>query len=708
MVPSRAAAILAACRDSRREAVAGLQGGASMARILAAWLLVLLASASAGAQARTLQARIARVESAVATLQRVQVRLDWPAGASEGLLTLRAASADAPDLGYRWRGLTWRCPLRRDGHGGWRCDGTIAAATGGPLRLALALGPASTDAVLARGESRIALRRSAATPELTTLDLARVPVAWSQALLAQAWAEGRLKQGTLDGRLDVHTPADRPLRVAGTLQARGVALENGDASIAAENLGLRATLDYRSTPALALVSLDARLQGGELLFGNTYLALPATPVTLRIDGRRDAGQGWRLPAIAWGDGSTLAAEGSAAFDRDGALRDLDLSARSDDLQALPQRYLSGQLALFGLGEATLSGAADLHVAAEAGRLARFDAHLRNASLRDPADRFAFDGLDGEIRYRTRGQADSTLAWRGGTLYGLAFGPAALPLRSDEGALRFRAPVTLPMLGGSLRFEDVALRPPSGEAGLDLRFALQVDGVDVGQVSKALGLPAFQGTLGGRIPRARYANERLDFDGGLSMQLFDGRVEFSSLVLERPFGSAPSLGADIAMQDLDLLRLTEVLDVGSITGRLDGDVRGLRLVDWTPVAFDARFRSDPQAARRNGSRQRISQRAVQDISSVGDASFVTSLQGRLIGLFDDFGYARIGIGCRLSNQVCRMSGLEGAGSESNAFTIVRGARIPRLDVVGYNRDVDWPTLVERIAAVGKGDVKPVVE
>ena len=105
------------------------------------------------------------------------------------------------------------------------------------------------------------------------------------------------------------------------------------------------------------------------------------------------------------------------------------------------------------------------------------------------------------------------------------------------------------------------------------------------------------------------------------------------------------------------------------------------------------------------RQRISQRAVQNISSVGDASFVSSLQGRLIGLFDDFGYANLGISCRLANEVCDMGGLHSAG---NSFTIVEGSGLPRLNVVGFNRRVDWPTLVERLEAVGKGDVKPVVE
>ena len=145
----------------------------------------------------------------------------------------------------------------------------------------------------------------------------------------------------------------------------------------------------------------------------------------------------------------------------------------------------------------------------------------------------------------------------------------------------------------------------------------------------------------------------------------------------------------------------MFDFGSISGRLDGRINDLRLVDWEASAFDAELHT----VRTPGVSQRISQRAVQNISSVGDASIVGSLQGQLIGLFDDFGYGRIGISCRLENEVCEMGGLRSAG---DGFTIVEGAGIPRLNGVGFNRRVDWPTLVERLAAVGKGEVKPVFE
>ncbi len=698
---------------------------ASMSRRILPLLPLLLLVLTAPVTARTLQARIDKVTTAVATLEDVGVRLDWPAQATQGELVLTARSVDAPDLGYRYRDLRWRCPLQRDGQGGWRCDGELRSGRGRPLRLSLALGVASTDAALTQGKARFALHRQAATPDLTTLELTRVPVAWSQALLARAWQDAQLTRGTLDGRFNVHAPAKAPLRVEGKLAVAGLGLETPDGGIAAENIGGRFDIDYRNTPQLATVALDGQLRGGELLAGNAYIELPPTPVDLQIQGRQRKGEGWQLPRIVWRDGDKLVAEGSAAFTVDASLRMLDLHLRSADLAPLRERYLSGWLGLFGLADLQLSGAFDVSVRVADGRLQNARANLHGIDLIDPQGRFRFDGLSGTPRFSASAPVSGELRWRGGQLYGLDFGAATLPIDSHDGVLQLRDPVTVPMLGGGLRFDRMTLRPRSGEAGAEIGFGLSLDQLDIGKLSQALGWPAFRGTLSGRIPNARYANERLDFDGGLSMRLFDGSVAVSSLSMDRPFGVAPSLSADVVIDDLDLLALTEVFGFGSITGRLDGRIDDLRLVDWTATAFDAELHTD----RKPGVRQRISQRAVQNISSVGDASFVTSLQGRLIGLFDDFGYKRIGIGCRLANEVCEMRGLgadrpgskppgsdnsspdnagsDNAGSEPG-FIIVAGSGLPKLTVVGFNRRVDWPTLVERLAAVSKGDIKPVVE
>jgi hypothetical protein len=664
-------------------------------------LPLLLLACAPPATARALQASIARVTTGVATLERVHVRVDWPAAAREGRLELRAASVVAPDLGYRWRDLAWRCPLQRDGQGGWRCDGELRTPRGRPMRLSLALGTAATDAVLRQGNARVALARNAATPDLTTLDVARVPVAWTQALLAQAWPEAQLRAGTLDGRLEVRSPARGPLHIGGTLRTTALKFDTPDASIAGENLAGRFDVDARIFPQRTLLALDGTLQGGEFLAGNTYVALPATPIAVSLAAESEDGEGWRLPRFSWRDRGVLEAQGSAAFAPDATLRELRVQLHSGDVAPLRDRYLSGWLGLASLGDLAMRGALDAALHIGDGELLAADVRPHALSLDDPQGRFRFDALDGELRISGGASETGTLRWNGGALYGLAFGPAALPLESSQGRLRLRESVGVPMLGGSLSFEDFSLRPRRGDTGAEATFGLSVERLDIGRLAQAFGWPAFRGELSGRLPRARYANERLDFDGGLSMSMFGGRVDVSSLSMERPFGVAPTLAADLAIDDLDLLALTEVFDFGSITGRLDGRIDHLRLVDWTVTGFDADLRTDPAA----GVRQRISQRAVQNISSVGDASFVTSLQGQLIGLFDDFGYARLGIGCTLVNEVCEMRGLRSAG---NTFTIVDGAGLPRLAVVGHNRLVDWPTLVERLSAVGKGDVTPVVE
>ncbi len=62
-------------------------------------------------------------------------------------------------------------------------------------------------------------------------------------------------------------------------------------------------------------------------------------------------------------------------------------------------------------------------------------------------------------------------------------------------------------------------------------------------------------------------------------------------------------------------------------------------------------------------------------------------------FDEFSYDRLGIECKLSKGVCEMSGV---GPADGGFYIVKGGGIPpRIDVIGFNRRVDWSVLVQRL-------------
>ncbi|QOW18928.1 hypothetical protein INQ41_09625 [Lysobacter ciconiae] len=652
------------------------------------------------AQARTLTAQIERIDSAIAKLDEVSIRLFWPAGASHGELRLRARRIDSPSLGYRFDNLDWRCRLQRKDSQAWACDGEVRSGNAAPMQLSIAVDAMDIDGQLASGASRIGVHREAANPDATRIDLTRIPLVWTQALLSQAWPAAVIGTGTGDARLTVRAVDNQPLRISGPVALHGAGLDTEDGSIAAADLDATVNVDALLGDA-DLIRLEGRLDGGELLWGTTYLALEQRRIDLRVGAEHHDGEGWKLPELYWNDPGILTVEGSAGLDAGNDLDALDLRVRAPDLASLRDGYLSGWLGMAGLGEMTFTGAANGSVRMRGGQLADADLHLAGVNLVDADERFSFAGLEGDVALSSGAAVNSALQWSGGTLHGMALGAALLPFRSEGGNVQLREAVAVPLLGGKVLLNHLLMRPPLDAGGAVLRFGVALEELDVSRLSEALDWPAFAGTLSGSIPDAHYRDEQLILDGGLEMQLFGGRVGVSALSMERPFGVLPTLSADIVFDDIDLTALTGAFDFGSISGKLDGRVAELRLVGWEAVAFDAWLVTDCH----RGVRQRISQRAVQDLTSVGNASFVNSLQSQLIGFFDDFGYSRLGIGCKLANEVCTMQGLAPAG---DGFVLVEGSGVPRLTVLGFNRRVDWPTLVERLAAVGKGEVKAVVD
>jgi len=219
-----------------------------------------------------------------------------------------------------------------------------------------------------------------------------------------------------------------------------------------------------------------------------------------------------------------------------------------------------------------------------------------------------------------------------------------------------------------------------------------------ELTAALGWPRMAGSLGASVPRVRWLDGVLSLDGQMLIQVFDGYVAANGLQVIEPFGATPRVLADLQMRYIDLDAMTETFQFGRITGRIDGDVEALELSRWAPVSFDARIRSSPGDYPRT-----ISQSAVESITALGGAGAVAAIQRSFLGFFERFGYKRMGLSCRLRNGVCEMDGLAEKG---DGFMLIEGGGLPALSVVGYNRRVDWPVLLERLARVT--GTKPVVQ
>lgn len=487
-------------------------------------------------------------------------------------------------------------------------------------------------------------------------------------------------------------------RVSVDATARSLAFATPDGSKAAEAFNLQAHLtgarrahDWRLHTQLAL-------HDGTVCITNCW-QLPHDPLRLVAEAS------WS-PATAQLDLAPLTftqaglGQGSisARVILAKTLRVPTLSARFDKLQwqRLYATYLQPLLIGSALESASMQGNVTGTVEYREPGWAAVRLQLTDTALEDQRGRFGIQGLKGALAWRNDAAPQfSALRWTAGHVYKLSLGSARVDVQSQGYALQLRQPLHLPILDGRLDVEHLALgRDATGK--LQWQFDGVLSPISMQDFSAAVGWPVMHGKLSGVIPRVRYDGDTLNIGGVLLIRAFDGAITLRKLRVERLFGVAPSLQADIKLDNLDLDALTRTFAFGNIQGRFSGEVDNLRMINWRPVAFNAWFSTPPG----DRSRHRISQRAVENISQIGGGGIGGTLSRSFLRVFDEFSYDRLGIRCTLRNGVCDMDGVAPA---QNGYYLVKGGGVPRIDIIGYAHRVDWDTLVSRIANISNAPV-----
>ena len=518
--------------------------------------------------------------------------------------------------------------------------------------------------------------------------------------------EANLFGGTLRGDdVRLREPGSNGEWLRGRFAVQGMHYDSADGALGAANVG--AQLDLRVSGALDAphVVADANLRGGQYLAGSAYVELPSTPVATHLDASF-AAERWHVAAFDWNDPGVLEASARGEWQAaSSTFPHLDVDLRHADLARATARYARSWLGTRGFGKLAASGDLRGALSLDAGHVHGFSLAAREVSLVDGEGRFTLQGLDGALDWSAGGsRAPTTLGWQRLELYKVPFGAARAQIASDADALQLAQPLVVDVLGGQLRLEKFIAQPASPR-GDRYEASFAIVGVQLPQMSAAFGWPVFPGNLSGGIPQIEFVGDRIDFRGGLDLYLFDGHLGVNSMSLERPFGAAPALGANIHFENFDLEQLTSAFSFGGMSGRLFGTINGLRLLDWSTVAFDAWLRTDGGG--------RMSYKAVDDITGIGSGA--PSMQTIALKLVNTFGFGKLGLRCRLRDQVCTMGGIDPLPDTvpaddslaARGYAIVQGAGIPRIDIVGHRRRVDWPTLVRRLREATQGQA-PVIE
>ncbi|MEO8810648.1 MAG: hypothetical protein ABI386_10430 [Rhodanobacter sp.] len=604
-------------------------------------------------------------------------------------LQLHAGRADVASMG--WRRLTMKLTgsLRRDDQLAWVLDGNLklASAPGGALsdaRVQIQISPGANTLLVdvSQGKSRLGAALPLDQPSHAQVHLVDVPAGWLEGLLGTVWS-GRPTAGRVGAELALDV-REAGLHSSGQFKLDGVGFDTPAGTLAGQGVSGSGRFDLDSSAGPTQFDLDASLRGGELLLGSIYAKLPGHAVQVDLHAIAQRGS-IEVNRLRVNDADALQLDGALAFDAKGALRTLRLDRVHASFPAAYDRYATAWFDSLGLHGLRINGDLDASIELRGSTPSRFTFGTRGLDLTDAEGRLAVQDLSGGMDWAIQGERPSTtLAWRGMKFYRVDSGAAKSRWQSRNGKLSLLQPLEVPVLQGLLRIGQLDWSPGAA-SGQRLATSLVLTGVDMAAFSRVMGWPAFPGTLAGAVPSLRWIDDRLELAGGLSANVFNGFVDITRLSLQHPFGPGPVLSADIALKQLDLGAITSVFDFGSITGQLGGTIDDLRLVDWRPVGFKASLLA--------GSGGRISQRAVNNLTSVGGGGVAAGLQGAVLKLFKTFGYKRIGLNCTLQGTVCTMSGLQ---PTDDGYTIVEGSGLPRLQVIGHQSRVDWPTLVRRLA------------
>lgn len=441
---------------------------------------------------------------------------------------------------------------------------------------------------------------------------------------------------------------------------------------------------------------ELRVDAGQLYVDPVYVDAGATALTLSARAAaHPPSAGLRLTELRFSQDSVAAVDGQLDIDADGELQMLALRLSPAPLAGLYRHYLQ-PFAIGTLFDALqVDGEADalLHWEPSADRR-RLQLSIRDAGIADVGERFRIGGIHGHLDWTPSDVPEPTrLAWDGGQIYRIDFGAGSLAGRFSGRRFDLDAPLSVPLLGGAVQLDTLEVAA-IGTPDLAWTFRGAVQPMSLQALTRSLAWPPFGGTLAGDIPLVSYAAGTVSVDGSLDVAVFDGAVRIRNLSIANPFGVIPVLRADVDIHDLSLDALTSAFSFGKIQGRLQGRVHGLTLKDWKPTTFDAQFLTPPG----DDSRHRISQRAVENLASLGGAGAV--LSSTFLRIFDEFSYRRLGIGCRLSGGVCEMDGV--APAESGYYIVEGGGLPPRIDVLGFNRRVDWNVLLGRLQQINAAE------
>jgi hypothetical protein len=509
----------------------------------------------------------------------------------------------------------------------------------------------------------------------------------------------KLSSGQFNITANAHGNQHGLSRFKTQVQTHKLSIQTADGSKASENVNVNLNLNAIKANQVWLWESNNIFQQGNLYFEPLYLENKNTPISLQGHGYWNAltqqievnFARFNHPELGF-----ITANGSISQRPKLAIDQANLYLNIPNLAAASAIYLTPFISGGTLEGLSLAGKLEGGLSLK--KQAITDAYLisHNLAVSDKKQRFDLQG--GIMALNWSNQAsftkNSLFSWQKLNLSAIPIGPGYFSLLLKQQQISLLTETKLPLLNGYLVISQFDWQRVNNH-NPKVHFAGQLKHLSLQQLTQALNWTPLPGNISGQIPSINLVDGKLSLDGGLKIKAFSGDIFINKLAISGFMTDFTQFYTDIQIDNLDMDQLTERFSFGKIQGRVSGYVNNLYLENWQPIGFDA-WLATPENDR---STHKISQKAVENLASIGGGGAVDLLSRTVLSIFDDFDYDKLGLGCYLNKGVCQ---LRGVAEADYGYYIVKGGGLPRIDVLGYNPRIDWGVLRERLKRISESE------
>ncbi|MEK6777540.1 MAG: hypothetical protein AABY87_11800 [bacterium] len=519
-------------------------------------------------------------------------------------------------------------------------------------------------------------------------------------------------KGALSTSVEMTSPEGAPVRINGraelNLKEGGFSSPDGDKVGEGITMKLSGGFRFALPFQKAEFTLDAEASDFELLLGAFYGSFKERTLSLSAAGgynkdtdvldvsRADLGL-TDIGALGI-SGRVSNITGKPLFDAQADLARLsnktayNFFVRETFQESYP--FLS-QLELDGLTTARLSAKGSqerYHISGEM--------EFRDLDIRGKENRLDLTGIDMrlpvDITYPEASSSEETekygflrfkrLSWRALEIKGIEVSPTLW-----RNTFMVKGGAVLPVFGGEIRLKEISYQDILSPERRML-LSMNINTVDLAQMSVALGLPRFSGNLSGTIPHVTYAGSRLLTEGEIVLELFGGEVRVRAMSADNLFSPIVSLHSSIEFKEIDLGRLTDTFEFGHVSGVIQGSIEDLVITNGQAESFSARV----ETVKTKNVDQRIDVKALEKITILGSGGSPSILGQGIYQLFKEYRYAKMGFRCSLRNDNFELHGIEVEGERE--YLVKGGLLPPKVNVINYTRHVSFRDMVKRLKRV----------